>query len=203
MVVVAPHVPPFAPRIDAREGFSARFGSQGKLPPNRRASSFSGGGPRTSAAELGSAMERRQNGFLDPMRATIDRQKSSVASLRERCGACGAADGGGVRLRACDACDAVRYCGRECQLADWQAHQLVCKILASDREILVGGPGWDFWSRIACNIPLFVHPSCARHKTTCLLEVEINETLTPRPSPHLPRTFARPPPSASPWGSSP
>ena len=63
--------------------------------------------------------------------------------IRDVCRACGKADGtvgGGRRvwLRACDACDAVRYCGRDCQRADWTVHRLVCKILAADREIMVG-----------------------------------------------------------------
>ena len=80
---------------------------------------------------------------LEPFQGDIASQKAGVEVLRECCGACGEADGGGVRLRACDACDAVRYCGRNCQRADWEAHQLVCKILAIDREITVrvGVPG--------------------------------------------------------------
>ena len=82
-------------------------------------------------------------GALAPVKAYIAAQKEDAEELRACCAGCGAADGGGVRLRACDACDAVRYCGRNCQRADWEAHQLVCKILATDREITVrvGVPG--------------------------------------------------------------
>ena len=76
-------------------------------------------------------------GSLEIVKEEISSQKFFTESIREKCGACGAADGSGVRLRACDACDAVRYCDRECQLSDWPAHVLACKILASDREVLV------------------------------------------------------------------
>ena len=77
---------------------------------------------------------------LAERRGVIQHQRDAAESLRGCCEMCGEMDsseGGNVRLRACDACDAVRYCDRECQRADWQAHQLACKILATDREVLV------------------------------------------------------------------
>ena len=81
-------------------------------------------------------------GSLEATKKALSRQKSEAESLLASCGACGAVEGGtgGVRLCACAACDAVRYCDRECQRADWTAHKLVCKILAIDREILVSVP---------------------------------------------------------------
>lgn len=39
------------------------------------------------------------------------------------CQTCGACEG----LRACPACRAVWYCGRECRLADWHVHRGVCR----------------------------------------------------------------------------
>ena len=77
-------------------------------------------------------------GSLESTKKLIDNQKNMCAFIRKACGACGLEDGDGVRLRACDACDAVRYCGRECQLMDWPCHRLACKILSIDREIMVG-----------------------------------------------------------------
>ena len=79
-------------------------------------------------------------GALEPIKLELARQKSASEGLLASCGACGAVEGGagGVRLCACAACDAVRYCGRDCQRADWTVHRLVCKILAADREIMVG-----------------------------------------------------------------
>ena len=35
------------------------------------------------------------------------------------CAACGAGGAGGAAPRACSGCHAVRYCSRDCQLADW------------------------------------------------------------------------------------
>ena len=81
-------------------------------------------------------------GALEPIKLELARQKSASEGLLASCGACGAVEGGagGVRLCACAACDSVRYCGRNCQRADWTAHKPACKILATDREILVGAP---------------------------------------------------------------
>jgi hypothetical protein len=35
------------------------------------------------------------------------------------------------RLRVCRGCDAVRYCGRECQRAHWLEHRACCSKLAA------------------------------------------------------------------------
>ena len=89
----------------------------------------------------------------------LDEQKKDCEGIRVPCRACGASasedaagssgggggDGGGgvgvgVRLCACKGCAAVRYCNAACQQADWPAHKLVCKILACDRELMVGRP---------------------------------------------------------------
>eukprot|EP00884_Botryococcus_braunii_P001214 jgi/Botrbrau1/11093/Bobra.0219s0004.2 len=43
------------------------------------------------------------------------------------CATCGKAVGGAVKLRECSKCRAVRYCGRDCQVAHWPVHKLVCK----------------------------------------------------------------------------
>ena len=80
-------------------------------------------------------------GSLELIKQILVSQKFEAESLLASCGACGAVEGGAggvVRLCACAACDAVRYCGRDCQRADWTVHRLVCKILAADREIMVG-----------------------------------------------------------------
>ena len=86
----------------------------------------------------------------------IAAQKYDSEGIRVPCRACGAkvsgggggggsgggggGGEGGVRLSACKGCSAVRYCNAECQRVDWPAHKLVCKILASDRELMVGPP---------------------------------------------------------------
>ena len=77
-------------------------------------------------------------GSLESTRKIVDNHKKMCNFIRATCGACCAEDGDGVRLRACDSCDAVRYCGRECQREDFLCHRLACKILSTDREIMVG-----------------------------------------------------------------
>ena len=110
------------------------------LPSMRGSASRQGGGVRGAgvAEPLALPREPLRLGTVEPFRKSIADQKSRSEAIRACCGVCGAADGGGVRLRACDACDAVRYCGRECQLMDWPCHRLACKILSIDREIMVG-----------------------------------------------------------------
>ena len=51
------------------------------------------------------------------------------------CDACQCPSKPGERLRSCHKCGLVRYCNRDCQVAAWPIHKLVCKVLAADREI--------------------------------------------------------------------
>jgi hypothetical protein len=44
--------------------------------------------------------------------------------MARACAHCGSADG---KLRACGACNAALFCGRDCQLAAWPAHKAACK----------------------------------------------------------------------------
>ena len=94
-------------------------------------------GKRSPALPVVFTTEPYRLGALEATKQALAKQKADVESLLASCGACGAAEGGSVHLCACDACSAVRYCGRECQRADWAAHRLVCGILATDREIAV------------------------------------------------------------------
>jgi hypothetical protein len=43
------------------------------------------------------------------------------------CAACGDSDDGGGSLKACTACNLVKYCNRTCQVAHWPAHKKACK----------------------------------------------------------------------------
>ena len=49
-----------------------------------------------------------------------------------RCAACLSTSG---ERKSCHACGFVRYCNRECQVAGWPSHKLICRVLAADREI--------------------------------------------------------------------
>ncbi|PSC74567.1 hypothetical protein C2E20_2448 [Micractinium conductrix] len=58
------------------------------------------------------------------------------------CAACGAGGAGGAAPRACSGCHAVRYCSRDCQLADWSArHAAECAQLQQLGAVLRGGGG--------------------------------------------------------------
>eukprot|EP00979_Chaetoceros_neogracilis_P003372 scaffold588_cov282-Chaetoceros_neogracile.AAC.11 len=49
---------------------------------------------------------------------------------KHRCAECGDSDNGGYyggSLRACSACNLVKYCNRSCQVAHWSAHKKACK----------------------------------------------------------------------------
>ena len=44
-----------------------------------------------------------------------------------RCAREGCAAADGVKLRSCTRCGVARYCSRDCQVADWPVHKLVCR----------------------------------------------------------------------------
>jgi hypothetical protein len=46
---------------------------------------------------------------------------------KHHCAACGDSDYGGGSLKACSACDLVKYCNRACQVAHRPAHKKACK----------------------------------------------------------------------------
>jgi TPR repeat protein len=46
---------------------------------------------------------------------------------KHQCAACGDSDGGGGSLKACTACNLVKYCNRTCQVAHRPAHKKACK----------------------------------------------------------------------------
>ena len=53
-----------------------------------------------------------------------------------RCGAEAAktgVEGGMTRLRLCSGCRRARYCGRECQAADWDRHRAWCTATTAAR----------------------------------------------------------------------
>tara|TARA_B110001452_G_scaffold267119_1_gene275853 strand:- start:434 stop:1057 length:624 start_codon:yes stop_codon:yes gene_type:complete len=55
---------------------------------------------------------------------SMPRKTEEVATyVSNRCGRCGASD----HLKTCERCGLVRYCGRECQVADWRRHKNTCR----------------------------------------------------------------------------
>jgi len=54
--------------------------------------------------------------------------------IKHHCAACGDSDVGGGRLKACTACNLVKYCNRTCQVAHWPAHKKACKKACKKRR---------------------------------------------------------------------
>ena len=52
--------------------------------------------------------------------------EESCGAVHKVCARCSVAASQAIKLKKCKTCRAVYYCGRECQVADWQAHKLGC-----------------------------------------------------------------------------
>jgi TPR repeat protein len=52
---------------------------------------------------------------------------TDVDDSKHQCAACGDNDDGGGSLKACTACNLVKYCNRSCQVAHRTAHKKACK----------------------------------------------------------------------------
>ena len=61
----------------------------------------------------------------------MDQQRRRVEL--KTCAACGRQEDAVRAFKACARCNAVFYCGRECQKADWKAHKKACKAASNDR----------------------------------------------------------------------
>jgi len=53
---------------------------------------------------------------------------------KHQCAECGDSDNGGGSLKACTACNLVKYCNRKCQVAHWSAHKKACKKACKKRR---------------------------------------------------------------------
>jgi len=73
-------------------------------------------------AEPGAVMER----VLKHMNATIKDVLRETGALQKTCAMCPK-----TKHKACAGCLIIRYCGAECQAADWARHKSECKALKS------------------------------------------------------------------------
>ena len=55
----------------------------------------------------------------------------AAAAAPLRCAVCGASSG---ELLLCSGCHGVRYCGRDCQKADWRAHKAACRRVQDEQR---------------------------------------------------------------------
>ena len=56
---------------------------------------------------------------------------AASGAVRGGCAMCGALAG---KLKRCTACKSVSYCSRECQMAHWTEHKMVCKQLQAQGQ---------------------------------------------------------------------
>ena len=67
-----------------------------------------------------------------------------ICSLQDVCANCGERDN---RLKKCDRCRSVAYCSRECQVADWPKHRVVCgktsEVLRGHGEVPANAAGCE------------------------------------------------------------
>lgn len=60
---------------------------------------------------------------------TISPVLVTFGEVKPACGTCYAKADGGTQLMICAKCKARRYCGRECQKAEWKKHKKVCGMI--------------------------------------------------------------------------
>ena len=58
--------------------------------------------------------------------------EESESDAMQRCASCGVAGGDDIKLKNCDDCDLVRYCGDECQNNHKSEHEEDCKKRAAE-----------------------------------------------------------------------
>lgn len=89
--------------------------------------------------DLLSVTTKKKEKKKDKKKSKKDKKKQESASSASgsssseipTCSKCGILEGGKKKLSRCGRCQGVTYCSRECQVADWTQHKLVCKIAQS------------------------------------------------------------------------
>ena len=62
----------------------------------------------------------------------MEKTRDELVSIDEACANCGKRGGGAVKLKNCNACHLVKYCGVECQKAHRKQHKVACKMRAAE-----------------------------------------------------------------------
>jgi len=96
---------------------------------------------------------------------------------KHHCAACGDSDDGGGSLKACSACNLVKYCNRSCQVAHRPAHKKACqKGLAKHHCCAACGDSYDGGGSLkactGCNLVKYCNRTCQAahwpaHKKAC------------------------------------
>ncbi|GAQ84692.1 hypothetical protein KFL_002010080 [Klebsormidium nitens] len=108
------------------EGWGTRIGTQlyeelvGGASLDKKSSGTDGRSARLGSASASSSSRRHPVKGARHQKAS----KKSVKCARE---GCSLERQSGVKLKICAGCRQVRYCSKECQIADFPSHKLVCK----------------------------------------------------------------------------
>ena len=95
---------------------------------------------------------------------------SVVASKIDTCASCGIAEGDDLKLKRCNGCYLVRYCGSKCQRDHWPQHKRECKRRAAELrdEILFKQPESSFMGDCPiCCLPLSLDVRKSALNTCC------------------------------------
>lgn len=69
---------------------------------------------------------RMSGAIPDPNGRCITTHMADGLTIERTCGKCGQWDRGDYRFKKCSRCERAYYCCKECQVAHWPAHKLVC-----------------------------------------------------------------------------
>ena len=86
------------------------------------------------------------------------------------CASCGTAEGDDIKLKRCNGCFLVRYCGAKCQKEHWSQHKKECKRRAAELrdEILFKQPESSCYGDCPiCCLPLPIDPEKSVSMTCC------------------------------------
>ncbi|KAI6609019.1 hypothetical protein MCOR14_012077, partial [Pyricularia oryzae] len=121
--------------VESLGGLLKNFGTQlEKLEEQLAEGVYASGGNAWAAAHVSSGEQRvlrlARKRAEDLLAAVESRSENGKGSLpaQAQCANCGKAS---VPLMLCARCRAISYCGRNCQVAHFSEHKVICRITAS------------------------------------------------------------------------
>ena len=93
---------------------------------------------------------------------------SSTADTNiDECANCGKAESDDMKLKRCTACKMVRYCSRDCQVANWPQHEKACKKRAAEVEEELFKDPPEREDCPICMLPLPIDPRHSMFQACC------------------------------------
>ena len=75
----------------------------------------------------------RLMGLTPPLDLSPANEKPPKEPLAKSCAVCNKLG----TMRACGKCKLIRYCGKECQIADWKRHKTICNLVSLKKKMMV------------------------------------------------------------------